>query len=499
MDNLLGTLEECQSPAYDWVGSLDLSSEQGLVSDAWNVVVVTASGDSFQVLSSDLGDLASQVTAHLDSLKWKSREKTVRAIVDGVKLIIAAKPVIPVNPMQLGRQIGINVAKATVKNSLPKINLLAVKDLDVADVFEGFCIGMDKSSAFQFKAKEQALPEGVSVPSSSLEACKHRKQYAAAMIFTKWLQDAPSNFMNSEMLAEISESKFRDKGKLTILGREEMKKRQMGAFLAVASGADVDPKLVTIEFEGKDKTKTVALVGKGVTFDAGGINMKPTPGLEEMKYDMSGAAAVLGAAHYFAEVQPPVNVVCAIGAVENMPSSKAIRPGDVVKSASGKTIEILNTDAEGRLVLADVLTHVVTEHKPQLVIDIATLTGAVLFGLGHAGAAYMTAEDKTAEYLNQVGSSYGEALWRLPLWPELGEEVKSELADLKNLPKPNVKAGTIMGGWFLYDFVKDHPTQWAHVDIAGTAWNCSSTGYMTNGGSGFGVRTLIGACEKFEG
>ena len=194
-------------------------------------------------------------------------------------------------------------------------------------------------------------------PADSQAEVEKRRKMARALTFTKWLQDAPSNFLNSVQFAEIAEEYFGKNAKVTVLGREEMTAKGYGAFLAVAAGAEIDPKLVTVEIKGQDTSKTVALVGKGVTFDAGGINIKPSAGLEDMKFDMSGAAAVYGAAHYLCEEQPPVNVVCAIGAVENMPSGTAIKPGDVVRSASGKTIEILNTDAEGRLVLADVLTH----------------------------------------------------------------------------------------------------------------------------------------------
>ena len=214
---------------------------------------------------------------------------------------------------------------------------------------------------------------------------------------------------------------------------------------------------------------------------------------------MSGAAAVFGTALYFNAVKPPVNVICALGAVENMLGPKATRPGDVVKSYSGKTIEILNTDAEGRLVLADVISYIVDKHDPDLVLDIATLTGAVIFGLGHAGAGFVAKEQKTADFINHVTAKVGEPMWQLPFWPELESEVTSTLADLKNIPKPSVKAGPIMGGYFLREFVKDARCQWAHLDIAGTAWSCGATGFPTSGGSAYGVRSMIGAVEMFEG
>ncbi|SMF13753.1 leucyl aminopeptidase family protein [Pseudobacteriovorax antillogorgiicola] len=498
MENLIGSLDQCLPPAYDWLSKLVVEAADGLAKDAWNVIPVAKEKDKLSLLAKDASSIESKVQEQIKALAWQVSDKPQRVVIDGIPLLLVAKPKIKTNPLQVSRQLGFDVAASLVKAENKNIVVGAMDgDLTVEDIFEGICLGFDDRAAFKSK-RNSLFPTSMKVVKASLTAAKDRVEVARSLVFAKWLQDAPANFLNSEQFADIAVKHFGDKAKVTVLGRKEMAEKGMGSFLSVAKGSIKDPKLVTIEIAGKDSSKSVALVGKGVTFDTGGINLKPSPGLEDMKYDMSGAAAVYGAAHYLCEVQPPVNVVCAIGAVENMPSGDATRPGDIVKSLSGKTIEILNTDAEGRLVLADVLTHVIDSHKPNLVIDIATLTGAVLFGLGHAGAAYMTPEDKTSDLLNHVGKTFGEALWRLPLWPELEGEVQSELADIKNLPKPNVKAGTIMGGWFLHEFVKDANCQWAHVDIAGTAWNCSATGYHKAGGSAYGVRTLVGACMSFE-
>lgn len=498
MDNLLGSLEQCLPPAYSWLNRLKVQGSDDLSRTAWNLVPVQDGSNGLELLTDSVSSIRQDLMAQVEALGWQVSEKTLKLVVDGYPIFLAAKPKVKTNPLQVSRQLGFDVAEGLAKAKHKSLAIPTMTgELHPEDVFEGFCLGCDDGTAFK-SDKDSQFPEEVYLSKSLMADAENRKNLAQSLIFTRWLQDAPSNFLNPEQFAEIGKTYFGDKAKVTVLGRKEMAELGMGSFLSVARGATRDPKLVTIEIAGKDPSRTVALVGKGVTFDSGGINLKPSAGLEEMKYDMSGAAAVYGAAHYLCEVQPPVNVVCAIGATENMPSGDATRPGDVVKSLSGKTIEILNTDAEGRLVLADVLTHVASTFKPQLVLDIATLTGAVLFGLGHAGAGYMTTEDRTSEYLESVGVKFGEALWRLPLWPELEGEVKSDLADLKNLPKANVKAGTIMGGWFLYEFVKDHNCQWAHLDIAGTAWNCSATGYHKSGGSGFGVRTLAGACLNFE-
>jgi leucyl aminopeptidase len=218
--------------------------------------------------------------------------------------------------------------------------------------------------------------------------------------------------------------------------------------------------------------------------------------MEEMKFDMSGGAAVLGAAMTLAKLRPPTKVVCVIAASENMPSGSATKPGDVVRAMNGKTIEVLNTDAEGRLVLADALAYVVADYKPNLVLDIATLTGAVLQGLGTVGAAVVSNDQATADYVIRTAQAWGEPLWQLPLWPELKKEVKGDIADLRNIAKGNVKAGTIIGAAFLREFVGD--TKWAHLDIAGTAWNTLAIGYPQSQGSAFGLRSLVAACLSYD-
>ncbi len=502
MSNLPGSWQSFLPKSYHWIAKLAAKETEALTRDAWNIVPVSkdSAGKSLTFGNSLLHhDEQKALEQAMTEAAWDPADRPWRTVLNGIPYLLIAEAKPHVNPVQSARQFGFDVAAALQKATKKVISLAGLSNHQALDVFEGYFLGLDDGGYFR-GSPSLDLAEEVYLEADDLKGFESRRSMVQSVIFTKWLQDSPPNWLNSEQLAQIVSEHFRDRDgvSIEILGREAMQEAGMGCFLSVAQGSTVDPKLITVRFSGERSDKTVALVGKGVTFDAGGINLKPTQGLEEMKYDMSGAAAVLGAAHYFATQKPPVNVVCAIGAVENMPSGTATRPGDIVKSLSGKTVEIGNTDAEGRLVLADVLTYTIQKSKPQLVLDIATLTGAVIFGLGHAGAAFLTDKPSLAPFLNGISERYGEAAWQLPLWPELEAEVASELADIKNLPKPNVKAGTIMGAWFLREFVKDERCDWAHIDIAGTAWNCSASGYHKAGGSAFGTRLLIGAALQFD-
>ncbi len=485
---------------HGWLEGLKVEQSKGLSSEAWNLVAIKAQGDEL-VLNSSLADeaLKTKILAEVKNHAWALGEKSLRLVIDGKKILLITQSSVKTTLPQISRQLGMDTAASLAKGKVKDLHIPEFKDLNALDVLEGFLFGLDDVAAYKSKSALE-LPKKVSVAAADTEALNRKLAMVKALVFTRWLQESPSNFLNSEQFATIATDLFgKTKAELVILGRKDMEKLGMGSFLSVAHGTDIDPKLIALKIPGVDTKKTVALVGKGVTFDAGGINIKPSAGLEEMKYDMSGAAAVFGAASYFTQVKPPVNVICALGAVENMLGPKATRPGDIVKAYNGKTIEILNTDAEGRLVLADVISYVVDKYDPDLVLDIATLTGAVIFGLGHAGAGFVVKEQKTADFLNHVTAKVGEPMWQLPMWPELESETASAIADLKNIANPSVKAGPIMGGYFIYEFVKDARCQWAHLDIAGTAWGCGATGFPAKGGSAFGVRSLVGAVEMFEG
>ncbi|OQY17361.1 MAG: leucyl aminopeptidase [Desulfobacteraceae bacterium 4572_35.1] len=273
----------------------------------------------------------------------------------------------------------------------------------------------------------------------------------------------------------------------TLLGPAELQRQGFGALLAVAQGSICEPRLIAMEYCGAGEDQpAVALVGKGVTFDSGGISLKPGEGMDQMKMDMAGGAAVLATMATIARLQLPINVIGVVPAVENMPSDRATRPGDIVTSLSGQTIEILNTDAEGRLILADALTWV-AKKQPQVIIDLATLTGACIIALGHHASAVLGNDDRLVEQLRQAGDSVGERVWQLPLFAEYAKQLKSEVADMKNIGgRP---AGTITAAAFLQKFVAEIP--WAHLDIAGTAWAEKGKPGQPCGATGVGVRLLV--------
>ena len=304
----------------------------------------------------------------------------------------------------------------------------------------------------------------------------------------------PGNTVTPTYLADHAKKMAR-KNKITckVLGKKEMKKLGMGSLLGVSQGSDEPPALIVLEYNGAGKKKApTVIVGKGVTFDTGGISLKPGAGMDEMKMDMSGAATTLATLQLVSDLKLKANVVGIVGAVENMPSGSAIKPGDILKSMSGKTIEVLNTDAEGRLVLADALTYA-QRYKPKEVIDLATLTGAVLHALGHHAAAVIGNNPAMIQKLKDAGDATGERVWELPLWEEYEKATKSDIADLKNIASPGVGAGTILGAAFLKQFAGEQP--WTHIDIAGTAWGFDRP-YTNKGASGFGVRLLLNYIEK---
>jgi leucyl aminopeptidase len=269
---------------------------------------------------------------------------------------------------------------------------------------------------------------------------------------------------------------------VTVLDKAAITREGMGALLAVAQGSAEEPRFIALEYKGADKPPVV-LVGKGVTFDTGGISIKPAQNMEDMKYDMSGAAAVLGTFEMLGRLKPPVHVVGLIPTTENMPSGTAVKPGDVVTSLSGKTIEVINTDAEGRLILCDALVYA-RRYKPAAVIDIATLTGAIVVALGHSAIGVMGSDDKLVEEVRAAGEKAGERAWPLPLWDDYRDLMKSDIADIKN--SGGRPAGSISAGWFLREFVDGFP--WAHLDIAGTAYTERDEPGRVKGPTGIGVR-----------
>lgn len=299
-------------------------------------------------------------------------------------------------------------------------------------------------------------------------ASKHAQAIAAGMAFTRDLGNQPPNVCHPTYLGEQAKAlgKAYKALKVDVFDEKKIKELGMGSFLAVAQGSVQPPRLIVLQYNGGKKgEKPYALVGKGITFDTGGISIKPAAGMDEMKYDMGGAASVFGTFKAVLEMQLPINLVGVMACAENMPSGSATRPGDIVTTMSGQTVEILNTDAEGRLVLCDALTY--TERfKPQAVIDLATLTGACIVALGSHTSGLLGNNDELLQQLLSAGQVADDRAWQLPLFDEYQEQLDSPFADIANIGGP--KAGTITAACFLSRFTKN--LNWAHLDIAGTAW-----------------------------
>ncbi|HEY2141666.1 MAG TPA: leucyl aminopeptidase [Solirubrobacteraceae bacterium] len=320
---------------------------------------------------------------------------------------------------------------------------------------------------------------------------------AAAVNAARDLQNRPGNDLTPTALAEYALGLADEIEALSVEveGREGIRARGMGAFSSVAQGSEQEPALITLRYEGPGTSAdapTLGFVGKAVTFDSGGISLKPGAKMAEMKFDMSGGAAVLEAVAAIARLKLGVKLIAVVGATENLPSGGSVKPGDIVTAANGKTIEVNNTDAEGRLVLADCLCHAVSLGAEQIV-DLATLTGAVIVALGSTYAGLMGNDDTLAARIEEAGESTGEIVWRLPLHEEFDELVKGKYGDLDNAPEAR-KAGTIVGASFLSNFVGEVP--WAHLDIAGSAWDLGRA-YAPKGAAGYGVRLLVELARSY--
>jgi leucyl aminopeptidase len=311
------------------------------------------------------------------------------------------------------------------------------------------------------------------------------------------LQNRPANDLTPTALAEHARKLGEEIQHLSteVEGREGLLARKMGAFAAVAQGSEQEPALITMRYEPPGASgPLLGFVGKAVTFDSGGISLKPGAKMAEMKFDMSGGAAVISAMAAIARIGLPVRILAVVGATENLPSGRSVKPGDIVIASNGKTIEVNNTDAEGRLVLADCLCHAIASGAEQ-VVDLATLTGAVIIALGSTYAGLIANDDAWAARVSEAGTRTGEIAWRLPLHEEYDELVKGKYGDLDNAPEGR-KAGTITGATFLSHFVGDTP--WAHLDIAGSAWDLGRA-YAPKGAAGYGVRLLVDLARSYSG
>ena len=336
--------------------------------------------------------------------------------------------------------------------------------------------------------KSLTLTLAVDGDAAAKKAMKARDSVADGVILARDLVNEPPNVLYPESFAERASQLEKLGVEVEVLDVKAMKKLGMGSLLAVGQGSDRESRVVIMRWNGAKDAKAApfAVVGKGVTFDTGGISIKPAGGMEDMKGDMGGAACVVGLMHALASRRAKANVVGAIGLVENMPDGKAYRPGDILTSMSGQTIEVINTDAEGRLVLADVLWYVQDRFKPAFMVNLATLTGAILVALAKEYAGMFSNSDELAARLTAAGQATGERVWRMPLGPEYDKMIDSKFADMKNTGGRD--GGSITAAQFLQRFVNETP--WAHLDVAGTAMAAASTDTNRSWGPGWGVRLL---------
>lgn len=360
-------------------------------------------------------------------------------------------------------------------------------------LIEGGCLANHMFSKYKSEEKQKTLKAIVflgapgSAAGNRKAAARIENTCAAVTQAREWVS-TPANDKRPDAFARQITRAARAKG-LTcrVMDEKALKREKFGAMLAVGQGSQVKPRLVVLEYRPKGVKKTVALVGKGVTFDTGGINLKSSGGLECMKMDMAGAAAVAGALLAVADLKPKVGVIGVLPLVENMPSGSATRPGDIVRSYAGKTVEIGNTDAEGRLILIDAMAWAVKKYKPTAMVDLATLTGACVIALGEKIAAVFSSDNDLAEAILAAADKTHERCWRLPLPDDYKELLKSDLADISNMSSGRW-GGAITAALFLSEFVGD--TRWAHIDIAGPAYHKKESDYCGPGATGFGVRLL---------
>lgn len=400
--------------------------------------------------------------------------------------------------------LGYYILKYLNENAIERVNIIIENDEQAFKLLEGVELGSYKFDKYFLEPKKDKVKEINFIVKNKKEIDKKYTDFLLVkenVFLCRNLVNEPSNVINPETYAEICEQLVEYGLEIEVLGEEEMARLGMNSLLAVGQGSDFESKLVVLKWNGlkdKDFKDPIALVGKGITFDSGGISIKPDDAMYDMKCDMAGSAVVVSTLKLLAQREAKVNAVGVIALVENMPSGSSVKPGDIVESMSKQTIEILHTDAEGRLILADALYYAKTIFNPQVIIDLATLTGACCVALGSKNAGIFTNNDKLAKEIEKASAETGEYSWRMPL-DELGgtydKMMDSDVADVKNISGVRL-AGAITAGQFLQRFIDKHK-KWAHIDIAGTAFLTSSELYsakqiytVDNGATGYGVRLL---------
>ena len=390
------------------------------------------------------------------------------------------------------RKIGATVSRFASSKKIDSFAIEAFFPEDNSNALaEGIILGSYQFLDFKTKINKYTLIKSVTMIGCEEKQIHEGVSIANAICFSRDVGNSPGNIATPSHLAKLAVNIAKEENlKTKVLDREEFTDLGMGGLAGVAQGSDEPPKFIVIEYNNGGEQKPKIIVGKGLTFDSGGISIKPASKMDEMKYDMCGAAVVLGVFKAVSELKPKINLVGIIPSTENLSGAKAYKPGDILKAYNGKTIEVLNTDAEGRLILADALSYASKHYDPEFIIDFATLTGAVVVALGNIATGILGNNKPLLKKIKKASKISGEKVWELPLWSEYCKQVKSTIADVKNMGVPG-QAGTIAGAAFLKAFVnRDIP--WAHFDIAGTAWGVKPSNINPKGSAtGCGIRLVL--------
>ncbi len=436
--------------------------DSGDFSGALNSTVLVRTGGTIQAPRVLLVGLGKPEACTIDALRQASATAATTARRLGVNSMALLPPAYDVEPGE--------VAQALTEGAL--LGLYTLKKYKTAPENE------DKDNLRDL----HILASGSTVQRALENGVQRGQILAAAVNLARDLSNSPGNEVNPSYLLRCH-----------VLDVDGMREHQMGCLLGVAQGSNQPPAFIILEHAPKGaREKPIVLVGKGLTFDSGGISIKPAANMEDMKMDMSGGATVLGTMQALAQLGYPRRVVGLVPSSENLPSGNAVKPGDILRAMSGKTVEVINTDAEGRLILADALVYAVQELKPACIVDLATLTGAVVVALGSHATGMMGTDKPMMDRLRAAGDYSAERVWELPLFDEYSKQIKSDFADIKNVSSGR-EAGSIIGGAFLKEFVGDTP--WVHLDIAGTAWTRENRPYIPKGATGVGIRLLVKALE----
>ncbi|MCE9583765.1 MAG: leucyl aminopeptidase [Planctomycetes bacterium] len=441
------------------------------------------------------GDLSRKLAAALEKENFRGKvgqtfvwhagdAKTERVIVAGLGKAAARNVDLTVRGAGAAAKKAKEIGATKVVAALPPAGKMG-EDRNAQAVAEGLILGAYEFNAYR-QPKESKAYDAAEILGAPEKAVKLAETYARATIYARDLINTPAGDCAPRHLAEAAKKLAGPNVKVTVWGKKEIEAKGMGGLIGIGKGSDEPYHFIMLKYEGKKGSKKVAIVGKGITFDSGGLCIKPADGMGTMKCDMSGAAAVLATFAALPELKPDCTVYGYIPAAENMTGGSAVKTGDVLRTASGRTIEVNNTDAEGRVVLADAIT-IAREDKPDEMIDLATLTGAVVVALGDQVAGMFTNDDTLAAGLDAASKRAGERLWRMPIVQEYRDLLKSDIADIKN--SGGRWAGAIQGALFLQEWAGDQP--WAHLDIAGPAWTDRGLSFCPPGGTGFGVRTLL--------